>query len=548
MKVAVVGSGPSGVAAAATLLEQGCAVDVLDVGHVPDAASLALAAEVRAATGRGERPGRALYRALREGEGAGGGSRSLLAGLATLLGRVEATRSQKRILGSTFVWDGAEEGIPLETGTVTRSLARGGLSNAWGAACYPWRDSDFAGWPITAAELAPHYARAAEWLGLDQPKDALARAYPLLGPGAPDRARNPGSAMEALLARWREHEAELTAAGLTPGRARLAVRPAGSGEGACTRCGLCFYGCAFGAIWHAGQLLAALEREDALRYRPGHFVLGFAEEGGGVRVHGRAAGAPFAERYDALVLAAGVLSSLRIAADAQGLHGRETKLLDNELYLAPLLALGVRPASGFRTRFTLGEAVLAVEAGLVSPRPLHLQLYSFHEFFLAELGEALRALPAFLQDAVWAVLNRLVLGFVYLPGEDSSQATAVVTPASDGGPGRVRIEVRARAESRAILRALLARLSRLRRPLGLWPVPGLVKSTPFGFHGHLAGTLPMRVSPGPLETDPEGRLAGTRRVFVVDTAAFPTLPAQNLTFTAMANARRVAHGLGEAAR
>jgi choline dehydrogenase-like flavoprotein len=546
MRVAVVGSGPTGVAAAATLLEQGHAVDVLDVGHVPDAASHALAAEVRATTERGERPGRALYRALREG--VGGESRSLFAGLATLLGRVEATRSQKRILGSTFVWDGAEEGIPLESGSVTRSLARGGLSNAWGAACYPWRDGDFAGWPITAAELAPHYARAAEWLGLDQPKDALARAYPLLGPHAPDAARNPGSTLEALLGRWREREGELAAAGLTPGRARLAVRPAGAGEGACTRCGLCFYGCAFGAIWHAGQLLTALERERSLRYRPGHFVLGFDEEAAGVRVHGRAQGATFAERYDALVLAAGVLSSLRIAADAQGHHGRETKLLDNELYLTPLVVTGARPAPGFRTRFTLGEAVLAIEAGVVSPRPLHLQLYSFHEFFLAELGETLRALPAFLQQAAWAVLNRLVLGFVYLPGEDSSAASALVLPAAGGGPGRVRIEVRPRAESRAILRGLLAHLSRLRRPLGIWPVPGLVKSTPFGFHGHLAGTLPMRVAPGPLETDAAGRLAGTRRVFVVDTAAFPTLPAQNLTFTAMANARRVASGLGEALR
>jgi choline dehydrogenase-like flavoprotein len=86
----------------------------------------------------------------------------------------------------------------------------------------------------------------------------------------------------------------------------------------------------------------------------------------------------------------------------------------------------------------------------------------------------------------------------------------------------------------------------LRGPLGLWSIPGLVKSTPFGFHGHLAGTLPMRSSPGPLECDPEGRLSGTERVFVVDTAVFPTLPAQNLTFTAMANARRVACGLSDA--
>jgi choline dehydrogenase-like flavoprotein len=543
MKIAVVGSGPSGVAAAATLLEQGHAVDLLDVGNTPEASAQALAAEVREAARDGGRPSAALFRALRQGPGGSGGSP--FAGLSTLLGRVEPERSQKRILGSHFVWEDAERGIPLESGSVTRSLARGGLSNAWGAACYPWRESDFEGWPVAAADLAPHYSQAARWLGLDQPNDGLARAYPLLGPAAPDTPRNPGSVLEALLGRWRSREPELAAAGFAPGRARLAVQPADAGDGACQRCGLCFYGCAFGAIWHAGQLLARIEGHDSLRYRPGHFVSGFRETAGQVEVHGMADSQRFAERYDALVLAAGVLSSLRIAADSLGEHGRPTPLLDNDLFLAPLVSLQRGPAWGFRTRFTLGEAVLALEAGVVSPRPLHLQFYSFHEFFLAELGDWLRALPRVVQDAVWAVLNRLVLGFLYLPGEDSTEATAQVIADSAGGPGRVRIETRPRPESVALRRALLSHLSRLRGPLGLWPIPGLVKSTPFGFHGHLAGTLPMRSAPSALESDAEGRLAGAERVFVVDSAVFPTLPAQNLTFTAMANARRVASGLAE---
>jgi choline dehydrogenase-like flavoprotein len=536
MRVAVVGSGPSGVAAASVLTGQGHDVELLDVGRVPDAASQALAAEVRDAIGRGERPGRALYRALQHGPAERG--RSPLAGLATLLGRVEATRSQKRILGSTFVWDGADAAIPVANEVVTRSLAKGGLSNAWGAACYPWRESDYAGWPIQARELTPHYARAAALLGLDQTKDALERAYPLIGASASDASRNPGSPLERLLARWRERDAELAAAGLTPGRARLAVH-----REACARCGLCFYGCAFGAIWHAGQPLDGL----ALRYRPGCFVQGFREEPGGVRVHGDERGARLDERYDALVLAAGVLSSLRIAADSQGLHGRTVPLLDNELFLLPVLAPGARPPWGFRSRFTLGEAVLAVEAGVVSTRPLHVQLYSFHEFFLAELGDLLRRLPAALQDLAWAFLNALALAFVYLPGEDSSRASARVD-ASASGPGRVHISAARNPESRAILARLLAHLRRLRSPLGFRPVPGLVKETPFGFHGHLAGTLPMRASPGPLESDASGRLAGTARVFVADPAAFPTLPAQNLTFTAMANAMRVADGLREVVR
>ena len=239
-----------------------------------------------------------------------------------------------------------------------------------------------------------------------------------------------------------------------------------------------------------------------------------------------------------------MLSSLRIAADSQGLHDRPVPLLDNELFLVPLLAPRARAAWGFRSRFTLGEAVLAIEAGVVSPRPLHVQFYSFHEFFLAELGDVLAALPGPLQNLAWAVLNSLALAFVYLPGEDSTRATARVV-AADSGPGRVRIDAEPRAESRAILARLLAHLRRLSGPLGFWRVPGLVKGTPFGFHGHLAGTLPMREAPGPLETEASGRLAGTRRVFVVDPAAFPTLPAQNLTFTAMANAMRIATALGE---
>ena len=534
MKVAVVGSGPSGVAAASALLEQGHAVELLDVGHTPDAASRALAGQMRATLARGERPSRALYRALQLGPGEG--KRSLWAGLATLLGRLDAARSQKRILGSTFVWDGADEAIPVENEQVTRSLARGGLSNAWGAACYPWRERDFAGWPVAAADLAPHYARAAALLDLDQTDDALARVYPLHGESSADAPRNPGSAVEQLLPRWRAHESELAAAGLTPGRARLAVR-----RDACTRCGLCFYGCAFGAIWHAGQPLDGL----ALRYRPGCFVRGFREEAGSVRVHGDERGAALDERYDALVLAAGVLSSLRIAADSLGQHERPVPLLDNELYLLPLLAFGAAPAFGFRSRFTLGEAVLAVEAGVACERPLHLQLYSFHEFFLAELGDLLRRLPGPLQNLGWALLNRLALAFVYLPGEESTRACARVL-AGGGEIGRVSIQAEPRPESREILARLVEKLRRARRPLGLWPLPALVKSTPFGFHGHLAGTLPMRESPGPLETDARGRLHGTARVFVVDTAVFPTLPAQNLTFTAMANALRIASGVGEA--
>lgn len=51
---------------------------------------------------------------------------------------------------------------PLET---VRQKRLGGSSEVWGGRCAPLDDDDLASWPITAAELAPHYRRAQRHLG-----------------------------------------------------------------------------------------------------------------------------------------------------------------------------------------------------------------------------------------------------------------------------------------------------------------------------------------------------------------------------------------------
>jgi len=49
--------------------------------------------------------------------------------------------------------------------------------------------------------------------------------------------------------------------------------------------------------------------------------------------------------------------------------------------------------------------------------------------------------------------------------------------------------------------------------------------------------------PSGFATTPDGRLAGSERVYVVDASVFPSLPAQNPTLTAVANAARIASQL-----
>ena len=54
----------------------------------------------------------------------------------------------------------------------------------------------------------------------------------------------------------------------------------------------------------------------------------------------------------------------------------------------------------------------------------------------------------------------------------------------------------------------------------------------------------MRESPGQWQTDVYGRPGGRGRMFVVDAAVFPSLPATTIALTIMANAHRI----GAAAR
>jgi choline dehydrogenase-like flavoprotein len=402
------------------------------------------------------------------------------------------------------------------------------------------RDTDFRAWPFGANELAPYYARAAEMLGVVQHEDDLARAYPLHGAVQPDLARNPGSAAERLLSRWRDNAADLGTQGFSGGRARLAVRTRGDSGDRCRACGLCFYGCAFDSIYSARRTLTELLGRDGFDYRAGRLVLDFHEENGRVHVRMRRTedGAIERSSYDALFLGAGVLSSLRIAADSLGLHDRTTPLQDTDMSLLPVLLWGQRVPARFETAFTLGEVVLAVAPGAVSTDGIHLQFYSFHEYFLAELERPLRSLPKFLQRVAAAFLNNLLIAFVYTSGRESVRATAKV---KSGSPiGCVEIAADPHPDHASIRRNLVRRLWRARKQLGFIPLSPLMKATPLGFSGHLAGTLPMRAKPGPLETSPNGLLAGTRCVHVVDSAAYPDMPAQNLTLTTVANAIRIA--------
>ena len=457
-----------------------------------------------------------------------------LRGHAPLLDLTEKTR-----LGSAFTFRDTEWGIPAsaEGAPLSRSLARGGLSNVWGAACYPLVASDYRHWPFREEELAPHYASAAKLLGLSEPADALADVYPIYGVRSAGLPLNPTS--DLLLHHWNTMQSRLRAAGIYFGRARLAVRSEDDAEGwGCQQCGLCLEGCPYDAIYRSDWTLGELRRSGGFRYRSGFWVQKFFERREDVTVEAvvNPSGEALQLRYDALFLAAGTLSSLRIAAESLGNEGQPLRILDNDLFLVPLLRTGGKPLEAEPLRFSLNELALRFE---VDGTPIHAQIYSMSGAVIDRFRPLVDMLPGPLRRSALSLLARTMLGFIYLPGDRSTQIEASIVPSSP--VSKVELRQRRSPDSPRIVRRLLGRLYRERRALGLVPIGPAFRSTPAGHSGgHLSGGLPMTLDPGPLQTGIDGLLHGAGNVYVTDAAALPHLPAQNSTYTIMANAQRIA--------
>jgi len=381
-------------------------------------------------------------------------------------------------------------------------------------------------------------------LGLIDRDSGLEHIYPSYSPMPsmkPSISRNPGSPLEAVVARWCNSADSLKRWGISGGSSRLATAVPDDRQASvpnrCRRCGLCHHGCPFDAIFSSSRLIDTLDGHSDYRYLSDQLVLGFSEGQDGVTVYTRdGAGSRKENVYDRLVLAAGALSSLRICADSLSIYESEAPLLDNDMFVVPLL-LSEIPTKGWKSSFTLSEAVMALRPGVASEFRVHIQFYLLNDSFVPSVFQWMRRYPVFER-----LVNRVAIAFIYLNGAESRQACILPRSTSDE---IAELEIRTQSGPRTdVAKRILRHLEEARHSTGLRPLSAFLRRTPLGFSGHLAGTLPM-VSGAEgnhprMHTEADGRIVGTRHVYVADASTFPSLPAQNPTYTAMANAIRVA--------
>lgn len=522
-EVAVVGSGPAGAFCALALIERGYKVTVLDSGRELDPERMALS-ESLVSTPREQWPVDVVRK---------------LSANWTL---DEPGVPRRLLFGSDFAYVRDNPLVPMENGGgfPAPTLAKGGYSIMWGGASLPAHDCDMHDWPISRADLEPHYREVLKVMPLTAGDGTLDEHFPVWSPEP--GALTQSEQGEKLLADLERVGGRLRERGIIFGAARLAVHTrAGDGNSACVGCGFCLSGCPYGAIFSTRPLIERLSRHGQITYRDRIIVERIQEEANGVKVvfidegtRGRSC-----ERFDGVFLGAGALNSTRILLHSAGLYGQAVVMKESLKFLLPMFRLSSGKGDLSGRYVTLSSAFIESLFQDLSSHWIHMQASPLNDMVLRRLGIDPWGSMSLKARILRPLLERLMFAWC---GMHSNYGDDIVLTADAEGPealARLKVDIRRKRDGRQLARRVSRRLARAALAFRTLIVPFPNFSDKIrGTHG--GGTFPMRARPqAQFDSDPFGRPFGWERVFVVDSSVFPSIPGNTIAMNIMANAHRI---------
>jgi hypothetical protein len=406
-------------------------------------------------------------------------------------------------------------------GEIWRSNLHGGLTQFWGGSMVPFTDRELTNWPISRGDLQSDYLAIAQRVGITGADDAL-RDY-LHDDFADLPSVEAIPAIGLLVERLKAPEG--SSFDIAGGAARVAVETRAGRPNACDYTGACMTGCRRGAIFSAREAVdlhcaqgrvteqcrGVAERLDL----DGKVVEVRLEDGSRTRVG-----------YDAAFVCAGCVHSAELLVKSLETE-LETPISDNMVLSFPVFYGGGVSAGKIGDQyFALTNGMLLLIPHEAGTPAMFVQLYPNPDYFW-QYNTPRWMWPA-LSGLARIGRNRLFWARAYV-ASDQSQAYRMVRTGD-----RTELTLAHPPSLEAFSETVWPSLRKSFSEAGFWVPPvGPVKGKS---SSHYAGGFPM----GGGLVGKDGALGNG--AYLCDSANFPDCGALSHTFTAMANARRIARG------
>lgn len=447
---------------------------------------------------------------------------------------------RKLVYGSNYVYKKTDNVQPLETinAKIICSLAKGGLSNVWGCSILPYIEKELIDWPLNYSEMVKSYRSVMKIVGTSCVTDELGEIMPL--------HRDSGSTFfpiseqaAALFSDMKNNEAKLNNSGIYFGRSRLATNYDEVRKNKCKECGLCLYGCCFDYLFTTRKLLNELISYDNFTYINNVLVDRVKEINNKIYVYGRNIKQMVDMSFAAerVYLGAGVVSSTRILLKSMETYNQPVVMKHSDHFQLPMFRFSRVKKVEEQNLHTLSQISVVIDDKVVDQNLVHFQIYGYNDFYRQVLDKKLTGARSVLKPLSGNVLDRLFIAKGYI---HSSQSSHLLVKLKKGENAPLQLVGVNNPNATKIARAAARKLLKNYRSLKILMLPFMAHVGDPGEGSHSGGTFPMKENPGKFESDVLGRPYNFKRLHVVDSTVFPSIPATTITLSIMANAYRIA--------
>lgn len=522
----IVGSGCSAAMAAQTLVEAGADVTMLDAGaHNPAYTSMVPEGD---------------YLTLRKGDA--DQHRYFIGEKATGVLWGDIGKGAQLTPPRQHMVRYVDELLPITSTSFSpmESLGYGGLGIAWGLQCWEYSDADLAAAGLNPKAMQAAYETVAQRIGISGTMDDAGR-YALGSLKTYQPSLKMDRNHQRIYDKYTKHKKELNAQGFYMGRTPLALLSKNKdGRKKYAYRDMDFYDDNGRSAWRPWMTVDDLRKRDNFHYIGGYLVLRFREKKDAVEVICLNIEDGTIEHFACkrLLLATGALGTARIVLRSQeGL--RRLPLLCNPYTYIPCLQPRLLGKAAEAEKLGFAQLSLFLDENRDNFDISVASLYSYQSLMLFRI---IRQAPLSFREAR-VLMRYLMPGIeimgVHHPDAGSDSKYLELRPDATTRTGDRLHPVYTLAEAdKARFREREKKFIRAMRTMGAYAFKRLDPG--YGASIHYAGTLPFsnKEEAGHLADD--GRLRGTKHVYVADSSGFTYLPARGLTFTLLANAHRVA--------
>ncbi len=485
----VVGSGPSGVSISNSLINQGLEVTIIDVG--------------------------------------------VKINLKNLEKNTTNKFNRKLVYGSAFAYE--EVGIK----EFSASYAKGGLSNVWGAAISPFSKDEIRDWPIKIEDLISSYKHSEKLITIAANTEEKITFEKFFSKNIVNI--KPSTQSISILKNIVNNSTILNDNGINVDFSTLAFSLPSNKVNQCTLCGKCLEGCPDELIYNSNNTLESLKKNDNFSYINNIEVTSLVESEKSVIIMAKNLKSKKQTEIHAsrVFLAAGVLSTAKILKNSFEKNINSIPIKASQYFIFPGF-VNANLVINKNNNHSMAQLFMKISDSFLEAGDAHIQMYSMSDSLINQIKSKIKFLPSFIFNFLRKYMDRVVIFQGYLhSNEVNSRKLQFGTSASYKG-NNLRIDNPNYDRSvRKKVRKILLKLYKHKSKVGFFVIPFLYSIGKFGYGFHVGGTFPMSKKPYGRECDIYGRPYGLKKIHIVDSSVFPSIPASTITYTVMANSCRI---------